>query len=317
MKILLGVLGILCASMAAGQDYPARTVRVINPYQAGGGVDMLSRLFASKMQERWNQPVLVESKPGAGGNLGADFVAKSAADGYTLLMTASTVTTAGYLHSKLPFDVQRDFAPISLVASQEFYIVAGNGFPANTMAELIAYAKANPGKLSYGTPGIGTPQHLGGELLKSMAGISMTHVPYKGQAPVLNDVMAGQLPIGFATMNGALPLIRSGKLKGLALAAKSRLAAHADTPIVAETVPGFEVNTWFALFAPAGTPRNIVEQLVAETHRIARLPEVRERLVPLGYEVVTTSPEELRALIAAETAKWGMVVRAAGIKPDQ
>ena len=317
MKILLGVLGILCASMAAGQDYPARTVRVINPYQAGGGVDMLSRLFASKMQERWNQPVLVESKPGAGGNVGADFVAKSAADGYTLLMTASTVTTAGYFHSQLPFDVQRDFAPISLVASQEFYIVAGNGLPANTMAELIAYAKANPGKLSYGTPGIGTPQHLGGELLKSMAGISMTHVPYKGQAPVLNDVMAGQLPIGFATMNGALPLIRSGKLKGLALAAKSRLAAHADTPIVAETVPGFEVNTWFALFAPAGTPRNIVEQLVAETHRIARLPEVRERLVPLGYEVVTTSPEELRALIAAETAKWGMVVRAAGIKPDQ
>jgi tripartite-type tricarboxylate transporter receptor subunit TctC len=310
-------LAVLLSAGVFAQDYPAKPVRVINPYQAGGGVDMLARLFAAKMQERWSQPVLVESKPGAGGNVGADYVAKSAADGYTLLLTASTVTTASYFFSKLPFDVQRDFAPISLVATQEFFIVAGNNFPATDMAELLAYAKANPGKLSYGTPGIGTPQHLGGELLKSMTRIDMVHVPYKGQAPVLNDVMAGQLHIGWATMNGALPLIRAGKLKGLALAARSRLASLADTPIVGETVPGFEVNTWFALFAPAGTPAPIIDQLVAETHRIAGLQDVREKLVPLGYEVVTNTPQELRAAIAAETAKWGKVVREAGIKPEQ
>jgi tripartite-type tricarboxylate transporter receptor subunit TctC len=310
-------LAVLLSAGVFAQDYPAKPVRVINPYQAGGGVDMLARLFAAKMQERWSQPVLVESKPGAGGNVGADYVAKSAADGYTLLLTASTVTTASYFFSRLPFDVQRDFAPISLLATQEFFIVAGNNFPATDMAELLAYAKANPGKLSYGTPGIGTPQHLGGELLKSMTRIDMVHVPYKGQAPVLNDVMAGQLHIGWATMNGALPLIRAGKLKGLALAARSRLASLADTPIVGETVPGFEVNTWFALFAPAGTPAPIIDQLVAETHRIAGLQDVREKLVPLGYEVVTNTPQELRAAIAAETAKWGKVVREAGIKPEQ
>jgi tripartite-type tricarboxylate transporter receptor subunit TctC len=310
-------LAVLLSAGVFAQDYPSKPVRIINPYQAGGGVDMLARLVAAKMQERWSQPVLVESKPGAGGNVGADYVAKSAADGYTLLLTASTVTTASYFFSRLPFDVQRDFAPISLVATQEFFIVAGNSFPASSMAELLAYAKANPGKLSYGTPGIGTPQHLGGELLKSMTGIDMVHVPYKGQAPVLNDVMAGQLHIGWATMNGALPLIRAGKLKGLALAAKSRLASLADTPIVGETVPGFEVNTWFALFAPAGTPAPIIDQLVAETHRIARLPDVREKLLPLGYEVLTNTPQELRAAIAAETAKWGKVVREAGIKAEQ
>jgi tripartite-type tricarboxylate transporter receptor subunit TctC len=313
----LFLLTLFLAAPIFGQDYPSKPVRIVNPYQAGGGVDMLARLFASKMQERWSQPVLVESKPGAGGNLGADFVAKSAGDGYTLLLTASTLTTAPYFFSKLPFDVQRDFAPISLVAVQEFFIVASPSFPPNTMAELIAYARANPGKVSYATPGIGTPQHLGGELIRSMTGIDMVHVPYKGQAPAAADLVAGQVHIAWLTLNGALPYIRTGRMKPLAIAAKKRVASLADTPIVAETLPGFEVNTWFALFAPAGTPAPIIDQLVAETHRIARLQDVRERLIPLGYEVVTNTPQELRAAIAAETAKWGKVVRDAGIKPDQ
>ena len=314
----LVVLLLLVFSVAAlAQDYPAKPIRVVNPYQAGGGVDMLARLLGAKMQERWGQPVIVEAKPGAGGNLGADFVAKAPADGHTLLLTASTLTTAPYFFSKLPFDVQRDFAPISMIAVQEFFIVGAPGFPPNSMAELVAYARANPARVSYATPGIGTPQHLGGELLKSMTGVDMVHVPYKGQAPAAADLMAGQVHISWLTINGALPHIRANKMKPLAIAAKQRVASLPETPIVAETVPGYEVNTWFALFAPAGTPASVIEQLVEETHRIARLPDVRDRLIPLGYEVRTTTPEELRAAIATETAKWGKVVRDAGIKPDQ
>jgi tripartite-type tricarboxylate transporter receptor subunit TctC len=316
MKRALAIVSALLAFCAWAQEYPSRPVKLVNPYQAGGGIDMLARLFAASLQERWGQPVIVESKPGAGGNVGADYVAKSAPDGYTLLLTASTITTNPYFFDKIPFDAQKDLAPISLLAAQEFCIVASPGFAPRNMGELIAYAKKNPGKLAYATPGIGTPQHLGGELLKSLAGIELVHVPYKGQAPALNDVMAGQVQLTWVTLNGAIPLLRSDRVKGIAVAAPRRVASLPELPAVAETVPGYEVNTWFALFAPAGTPAPIIEQVMTQAHRIAALAEVREKLLPLGYDIVTSSPQELRALIAADLAKWGKLARDAGIRPQ-
>jgi len=292
-------------------------VRLINPYQAGGGVDMIARLFAAKFQERWGQPVVVESKVGAGGNVGADFVAKSPADGYTLLLTPSTLTTNPYFYAKMPYDVQKDLAPISLVVSQAFYLVATNSFAPRTVPELIAYARANPGKISYATPGIGTPQHLGGELFKSMTGTDLVHVPYKGQLPAITDVISGQVQITLTTLNQALPLIRANKLHGIAIASRQRASSLKDVPTIAETLPGFEVDTWYGLFATGGTPEAIIQQLAAETQRIAPMPDIQEKLVPLGFEVRTSTPQELRALIAADLAKWGKVVRTAGIKVEQ
>ncbi len=278
---------------------------------------MLPRLFAAKFQERWGQPVVVESKVGAGGNVGADFVAKSPADGYTLLLTPSTLTTNPYFYAKMPYDVQKDLAPISLVVSQAFYLVATNSFAPRTVPELIAYARANPGKISYATPGIGTPQHLGGELFKSMTGTDLVHVPYKGQLPAITDVISGQVQITLTTLNQALPLIRANKLHGIAIASRQRASSLKDVPTIAETLPGFEVDTWYGLFATGGTPEAIIQQLAAETQRIAPMPDIQEKLVPLGFEVRTSTPQELRALIAADLAKWGKVVRTAGIKVEQ
>ena len=320
MRSLIGAISIILGSALAGcvyaQGYPNKPVRLINAYAAGGGIDTLARLYASKMQEKWGQPIVVESKPGAGGNIAADFVAKSAPDGYTLLITASTVTTNPYFIAKMPFDVQKDLAPISMIARQEFFLVVANSLPVTSVGELVAYAKANPGKLSYSTAGIGTPQHLGAELLKSVSRIDMVHVPYKGQPPAMNAVMSGEVQLAFVSFNTALPLVQAGRVRGLAVAAKERLRSLRDVPVVAETIPGFEVNTWFAIFAAAGTPAEIVEQLSVEIRRISTLPDVQARLTPLGYDVMFISPQEFRAVIAAELLKWGTVAKEAGIKPE-
>ena len=320
MRSLLSAVSIILGSVLAGcvyaQGYPNKPVRLINAYAAGGGIDTLARLYASKMQEKWGQPIVVESKPGAGGNIAADFVAKSAPDGYTLLITASTVTTNPYFIAKMPFDVQKDLAPISMIARQEFFLVVTNSLPVTSVGELIAHAKANPGKLSYSTAGIGTPQHLGAELLKSVSRIDMVHVPYKGQPAAVNAVISGEVQVALVSFNTALPLVQAGRARGLAVAAKERLRSLRDVPVVAETIPGFEVNAWFGIFAPAGTPAEIVEQLSVEIRRISTLPDVQARLTPLGYDVMFISPQEFRAVIAAELLKWGTVAKEAGIKPE-
>lgn len=316
LRVVLVLSGFLIVAGAHAQNYPSKPIRLINPYQVGGGVDLLARLIGEQMQAKWGQPVVVESKAGAGGNVGADFVAKSAPDGQTLLITASTVTINPYFFAQMPFDVQKDLAPISMVASQEFYLIVANSLPVKNMAELIAYAKANPKKLFYSTPGIGTPQHLGGELLKTMAGIDIVHAPYKGQTPAVQDVVAGRVHMTLATLNQAMPLVKEGQVRGIAIAAKQRVSNHKDVPVVAETLPGYEINTWFALFAPARTPAPIVQQLAEEVKRISQLPEFKERLIPLGYEIASSTPQELRAAIAADLAKWGGVAKAAGIKPE-
>jgi tripartite-type tricarboxylate transporter receptor subunit TctC len=315
-RVAFLILGILLVGSVCAQSYPNKPVKLINPYAAGGGVDLLARLVALKLQERWGQPFIVESKPGAGGNIGMDSVAKSAPDGYTLLVTTSTLTTNPYFFAKMPFDAERDLAPVSMLALQEFYLVANNELPVKTVAELIAYARAHPGKVAYSTPGIGTPQQLGGELLKTLAGIDLVHVPYKGQAPAINAVLSGEVALTWVTTNAAIPHIRTGKLRGLALAAPERPAAFKDVPVIAETVPGYELNTWYALFAPAGTPAEIIRQLAQEIRRIAQLPDIREKLVPLGFDVQSSSPQELRAAVATGLAKWGKIARDAGIEPQ-
>ena len=302
---------------ASAQAWPARPIRIINPYQAGGGSDLLARLYAAKFQERFGQPVLVESKVGAGGNVGTEFVVRSPADGYTLLVTPSTLTINPFLFAKMPFDVQKDLAPVSVMATQELILAATNSFAPRTVAELIAYAKANPGKITYATPGIGTPNHLGAELLKSMSGIDMVHVPYKGQLPAITDVVSGQVQLAFITLQQGMPLIRADKLRGIALAAKRRIPSLKDMPVIGETLPGFELNTWYGMYAPAGTPENIVNLLAGEVHRIAALSETQERLQPIGFEVMSSTPAEMRALIASDLSKFGKVVKSAGIRPEQ
>jgi tripartite-type tricarboxylate transporter receptor subunit TctC len=308
--------GLLAAGGAYAQGYPSKTIRLVNPYQAGGGIDLLARLVANKLQETWGQQAIVENKPGAGGNIAAEFVARSIPDGHTLLIAANTVTTNPYLYAKMRFDVQKDLAPISMLALQDVYLVANNNLPVKTVGDLIAFAKANPGKISYSTPGVGTPQHLGGELLKSRAEIDIMHVPYKGQTPAMQAVMAGEVDLTLATLNAAVPQVEAGNVKGLAITAGVRPSMFKGVPVVAETLPGYELNTWFAMFAPAGTPADVVQQLAAEIKRIMQLADIKEKLIPLNYEVFTSTSEELRATIAADLEKWGKVAKAARIKPE-
>ena len=315
----LALVANLCAVplSAFAQVWPAKPIRIINPYQAGGGSDLLARLYAARFQERFGQPVVVESKVGAGGNVGTEFVVRSPADGYTLLVTPSTLTINPFLFAKMPFDVQKDLAPVSVMATQELVLTATNSFAPRTVAELVAYAKANPGKTTYATPGIGTPNHLGAVLLQSMSGIDMIHVPYKGQLPAITDVVSGQVQLAFITLQQGMPLIRADKLRGIALAAKRRMPSIKDMPVIAETLPGFELNTWYGMYAPAGTPESIVNLLAGEVQRIAALAETQEKLQPIGFEVLTSTPAEMRALIASDLAKFGKVVKAAGIRPEQ
>ena len=261
--------------------------------------------------------MVVDNKPGAGGNIGADFVAKSPPDGYTLVMgTVGTHSINGALYSKMPYDMVRDFTPVAHVASAPNLLVVNNDVPARTVAELISHMKANPNKLSFGSPGIGTSVHVSGELFKSLTGTTMTHVPYKGRQFAIPDLVGGQIQLMFDNMPSALPMAREGKIRALAQTTATRSASAPDVPTVAETVPGFEATTWFAVFAPAGTPREIVARWNAELQRIFKLPEVAERLKTLGLEPWISSPEELARYQATEITKWAKVVKESGAKAE-
>ncbi len=316
------LLGLLCAGLgiaqpltAWGQAYPQRTVRMVVTFPTGGAPDILARLFGEKAQ--MGQPVFVDNRPGAGGNIGADFVAKSAPDGHTLVMgTVGTHAINGALYAKMPYDATRDFVPVSLVASAPNLLVVNNDLPVKSVAELIAYMKANPNKLSFGSPGVGTSVHVSGELFKSMTGTSMTHVPYKGRQFAIPDLVGGSIQLMFDNMPSALPMAREGKIRALAVTTAKRSSAAPDVPTVAETIPGFEATTWFAIFAPAGTPKPVVERLHQEVLRVYRLPEVQERLKTLGLDAVLSTPEELAAYQATEISKWTQVVKASGARAE-
>ena len=301
---------------AHAQSFPSKPIRLVVPFQAGGGNDLLARIISQKFLEKWGQPVIVDNRPGAGGNVGADFVAKAPPDGYTILLATNTLTMNPFIFAKMPFDTQKDFAPVAMLASTPFYVVVNNNLPVKTIPQLIAYAKANPGKLSYATPGIGTPHHLGTELFKSMTGTYMVHIPYKGSIPALTDVIGGQVDVMWATVNVALPMVTSGKVRGLALAELKRTASLKDVPVIAETVGGYEVSAWYGIFAPAATPPAIVQQMSAELQSIFQQAETQARLLPLGYEITTQTPEQTRDTVSRDLQKWSRVVKAAGIKPE-
>jgi tripartite-type tricarboxylate transporter receptor subunit TctC len=313
--LLLGaVLALGCAAGGA-QTYPNKPIRMVVTFPSGGAPDTLARLFSEKSQ--LGQTVVVENKPGAGGNIGADFVAKSAPDGYTLVMgTVGTHSINGALYSKMPYDMVKDFVPVAHVASAPNLLVVTNDLPVKTVAELIAYMKANPNKLSFGSPGIGTSVHVSGELFKSLTGTSMTHVPYKGRQFAIPDLVGGQIQLMFDNMPSALPMAKEGKIRALAQTTAKRSGAAPDVPTVAETVPGFEATTWFAVFAPAGTPGEVVTRINAEMQRVFKLPDVQDKLKAIGLETWISTPAELAAFQAAEIVKWAKVVKDSGAKAE-
>jgi tripartite-type tricarboxylate transporter receptor subunit TctC len=308
-------LGLFSSTSATAQNYPSRPIRLVVTFPTGGAPDILARLFSEKSQ--LGQPVVIDNKPGAGGNIGSDVVAKSPNDGYTIVMgTVGTHSINGSLYEKMPYDMVKNFSPISLIASAPNLLVVNNDLPVKTVNELIAYMKANPNKLSFGSPGIGTSVHMSGELFKSMTGTSMTHVPYKGRQFFLPDLLGGSIQLVFDNMPSALPMAKEGKIRAIAQTTAKRSPAAPDVPTVAESLPGFEATTWFAMFAPANTPKPIIDKLNAEIIRVFKLPEVAERLKTLGLDPVLSSPEELGKYQASEIVKWTKVVKESGAKAE-
>ena len=310
------VLAGLHGAQAGAQGFPNRPLKLVVTFPTGGAPDILARAFSEKAQ--LGQPVVVDNRPGAGGNIGAEFVAKSPPDGYTLVMgTVGTHSINGALYAKMPYDMTRDFAPVSLVASTPNLLVVNADLPVKTVAELIAYGRANPGKLSFGSPGIGTSIHVSGELFKSMTGVDMIHVPYKGRQMAIPDLIGGQIQLMFDNMPSALPMVKEGKLRALGQTGAKRSPAAPEVPTIAEQgLPGFEATSWFAIFAPAGTPPEIIARLNAEIVRVYRLPEVHDKLKTLGLDAVLSSPQELARYQGEEIRKWAKVVKDSGAKAE-
>jgi tripartite-type tricarboxylate transporter receptor subunit TctC len=305
---------VLAAGGASAQSWPQRPVKIVVTFPTGGAPDILARILSERAQ--LGQPMVVDNKPGAGGNIGADIVAKSAPDGYSIVMgTVGTHSINGAIYAKMPYDMVRDFAPVALVASTPNLLVVNNNLPVKTINELIAYMKANPNKLSFGSPGVGTSVHVAGELFKTMTGTSMTHVPYKGRQFAIPDLVGGSIQLMFDNMPSALPMASEGKIRPIAVTSAKRSPAAPDIPTVAESVPGFEATSWFAVFAPAATPKAVIDRLNAEIRRVYNLPDIKERLAKLGLDPILSSPEELARYQAAEIDKWAKVVKASGAQP--
>jgi tripartite-type tricarboxylate transporter receptor subunit TctC len=306
------------ACALAQSNYPTKPIRLVVPFPPGGATDILAREVAQRLTEAWGQSVVVDNRPGAGGNIGTELVAKSAPDGYTLEMgTVGTHAINASLYSKLPYDHVKDFAPVILVAGVPNVLVVNLSLPVNSVQELIAYAKANPGKLNFASSGSGTSIHLSGELFKVMAGVDMTHVPYKGSAPALQDLIGGRVQLMFDNLPPSLPQIKGGKLKALAVTSSTRAPALPDTPTIAESgLPGFEASSWFGVLAPAGTPPAIIAKLNAEIAKWLTTPEAREKLLALGADAAGGTPEDFARHIQLETTKWAKVVKDSGAKVD-
>ena len=320
LGIVLPVISVLSLAIpfsSQAQQYPSKPIRIIVPFPVGGIADIYSRLIGNRWTELWGQPVLVENRTGAGGNIGADLVAKSAPDGYTLgIGSIGTHAVNLSLFSKLPYDPVRDFAPISLVVDAEGLLAVHPSVPAHTVPELIALARTKPGGLSYASAGAGTASHLAGELFKSMAKVDVLHVPYKGNVPAITDLLAGQTSLIFATMPTVLPQTKAGKLRAIATIGAARAAATLELPTVNESLPGFVVNNWVGFFAPAGTPPDIVSRLNAETAKFMQSKEIESRLSAEGGRFVPMTPDQFGSFVKAEIAKWAPVVKASGAKAD-
>jgi tripartite-type tricarboxylate transporter receptor subunit TctC len=300
------------------QSFPAKTARIVVPFPPGGPLDATGRLLAQQLSERWGQSIVVENKPGAGGNIGADYVAKSAPDGYTIVMGAlSTHAVNPSLYAKMPYDAQKDFAPITLVAITPNVLVVNPALPVDSVRALIAYAKARPGKLSFGSGSIGSAGHLAGELFKIDAGVDIVHVPYKGAAPAMQALLAGDTQLMFDNLANAMAQVKAGKLRALAVTTAERSKLAPELPTMAESgLQGFDISTWFGLFAPAGTPPDVVAKWNADVTRILTAPDMRDRLLAQGAEPAPDSPADFARFIAAEAAKYARIVRTSGAKVD-
>ena len=310
-------LAAVLSATALAQSYPAKPVRVVVPYPPGGPTDIVARVVSQKLTEQTGQQFLVENRAGAGGNIGAEAVARAPADGYTLLVATTAHAINPSLFKQLGYDLQKDFAPVSQLTGGPLVIVANPSLPAKDARELIALAKAKPGALNFASSGNGQSTHLSAELFSSMAGIKMNHVPYKGSAPALTDVIAGQADLMFDTMLSAMPQVKTGKLKALAVTSAARSPAAPDLPTVAESgLPGYEAIAWNGLLAPAGTPKDVVATLNVELKRTLELPEIRERFAAQGFSAAWSPPEKYGAFIQAELAKWAKVVKTSGATVD-
>lgn len=319
MRLLMGVFAALAALMASAtaQDWPAKQVTFIVPFSAGGTTDLFGRLLTQHLQAQHTTPFIVENRAGAGGNLGAAAVAKAAPDGYTFLVgTVSTHAINPFLYSKLPYDTVKDFQPVSLIARLPNILVVHPSLPANNVQELIAHLKANPDKLSYGSSGAGTSIHLAAELFKIRTGTTMTHVPFRSSGDIMNNLTGGHINLAFDNITLAWPQVKAGRLRALAVSSTQRSVVAPDVPTVAETLPGFEATSWHGVFAPAGTPKPVIDKLAADIKRILDLPDVKEKLLEIGAIAAPMTPEEFAAFIDSERTKWAEVVKASGAKVD-
>ena len=311
-RLLFRCLALVLAALApslASADWPARPVRIIVPFAAGGTTDVVARLLAQKLNEAWGQGVVVEDRPGAGGNMGADVVAKSNPDGYTLLMASGSIVTANpFMYKTMTFDPAKDLVPITNVATGPQVIAVAKSMPAKTLRDFIAYAKANPGKVNYGSAGVGTQVHLAGENFAYAAGLDMTHVPYKGEASALTDLVGGQIQMVPANLGAAINLIKSGQIRALAVTSKARSSELPDVPAVAEVIPGFENAGWFGLMAPAGTPREVIEKVYRDSAKVLQGEAFKVALAKQGMQPVGNPPAAFQAAIRDETARWAKVI---------
>ena len=314
---VLPVLLAFCTAGALAQSYPTRAIKLVVPSSPGGGTDIVARILGQKLSEQLGQQFVVENRAGAGTVIGNDAVAKSAPDGYTLLMGLSTLAINPSMYAKLPYDALRDFAPISQSVSACNILILHPSVPAKTVVELIALARAKPGSLTFGSAGMGTNPHLSGELFKSLARIDMVHVPFKGSGQSIISQVAGEIAANFPSVPTAMPYVKAGRLRGIGVTTLKRVEVLPDVPSIAEAgLPGYEATQWFGLLAPAGTPRPIIDRLYQESLRALRSADMKERMTAEGLEVVGSTPEEFASYIRSETEKWTRVIKAAGIKPQ-
>lgn len=300
----------------AAESYPSKPLKIVVPYTPGGGADILARTLAAALAPKLGQPVLVENRPGANTITGTEFVANSPPDGHTLLLTAASFAINPSFY-KLPYDTARGFAPVGLVALVPLLLVTNPALPVSSVKELIALAKAKPGQINFASYGSGSPAHLAGELFKSMVGVDMLHIPYKGSAPALADIVAGHVHLSFSSMSPAVPLVKSGRLKALAVSTAKRVPAMADLPTIAEAgVPGYEVVAWNGITAPAGTPKEIIARLNKAIVEIVATTEFRDKISAQGFEPESSSAEEFSELIQRDMLKWAKVIKESGAKPD-
>ena len=318
-KVMLAIslIGLVLSFNGQAQSYPNQPIRLVIPFAAGGPSDVLARGFSQKLGESLGQPIIIDNKPGAGTNLAAEFVAKSKADGYTIfLMMVGTQAINETLYKKLSYNTIKDFSPISLVASSSLMLVANPSVPVKSVADLIAYLKTNPGKINFGSSGTGTPLHLGGELFNVQAGTTLNHVPYKGAAPALTDVLGGQIQTAMVGTPAALPFVKTGKLTAIGVTSLKRSSNAPEIPAIAETLPKFEVELVYAMVAPAGTPKDIINKLNSQLVSVLNNPEIKSQLNSKGFDLTSSSPEQLGEYIKSEVSKWAPIVKKSGATAD-